>query len=145
LQAVYGSPFGAERDGRTHHGIDFRAPIGTGVLAVAPGTVDGLGWDDAGGGWFIRLRHADGTTTHYGHLAEFIVERSGDAVEAGARIAYSGNTGTTTGPHLHFGWRRDGQWLDPTSALGLSSSRTNGRGGLVALVALVALVVVGDS
>jgi murein DD-endopeptidase MepM/ murein hydrolase activator NlpD len=89
-----------------HSGIDFSAPVGTDVFAVADGTVTGAGWENPnnpkkGFGQRIRLSHADGTTSVYGHLTGIDV-REGQSIKQGMKIGDVGNTGTSTGPHLHF-------------------------------------------
>lgn len=100
-----------------HNGVDLRAAVGTPVLAVAAGTVERAGWDPSGGGNFVRLRHADGTSTHYAHLDSVNTTR-GAHVSAGDVIGHSGNTGASRGPHLHFAHKSaSGQWLDPTGKL----------------------------
>lgn len=90
----------------SHSGMDFRAAIGTPVYAVANGTVKGIGDTDgtcprASFGKWVFIEHGGiGLSTTYGHLSAFKV-RAGDRVKAGDLIAYSGNTGRSTAPHLH--------------------------------------------
>ncbi|WP_055553692.1 transglycosylase family protein [Streptomyces sp. NBRC 110028] len=101
-----------------HTGVDYAVPVGTPVHAVAPGTVVAAGWAGAFGCQVI-IRHAEGLYTQYAHLSALTV-RSGQTVEAGRRIARSGNTGNTTGPHLHFEVRttsRYGSDVDPLDHL----------------------------
>ncbi|MGR3932191.1 transglycosylase family protein [Streptomyces sp. BRA346] len=101
-----------------HTGVDYAVPIGTPVHAVAPGTVVAAGWAGAFG-YQVVIRHADGLYTQYAHLSALTV-RSGQTVDAGRRIARSGNTGNTTGPHLHFEVRttpRYGSDVDPLDHL----------------------------
>ncbi len=86
-----------------HNGADFRAPIGTPIIAAADGTVFATG--DNGRvqyGKFIALKHENGLATLYAHLSRIIV-KNGAQVKRGDIIGYSGNTGYSTGPHLHFG------------------------------------------
>jgi murein DD-endopeptidase MepM/ murein hydrolase activator NlpD len=98
---------------KAHNGVDYGAPIGTPVWAVADGTVTQAGYAGAAGNMVV-IRHANGFETQYMHLSRF-----GDGVRAGARvrqkqvIAYSGNTGRSTGPHLHFGLKRNGGYTNP--------------------------------
>lgn len=90
---------------RGHNGIDLALPVGTPVLAVDAGQVMGTGYEAGGFGNWIKLRHAWGESI-YAHL----LERTpilGDQVAAGQEIARSGNTGGSTGPHLHLGIRLD--------------------------------------
>lgn len=89
----------------THSGVDFRAAVGTPVYAAADGTVEGTGNTDttcpkASFGKWVFIRHTNGLATAYGHLS-LIKTSSGATVKAGDLIAYSGNTGHSTGPHLH--------------------------------------------
>jgi murein DD-endopeptidase MepM/ murein hydrolase activator NlpD len=89
-----------------HNGLDFGAPIGTAILAAADGTVAAQGNEDlycphGAYGKFIVINHSNGLTTLYGHLSKILVT-AGQTVTRGQLIAYSGNTGDVTGPHLHF-------------------------------------------
>lgn len=94
-----------------HDGIDIAVPVGTPVLAPKAGEVVASGFS-ASYGWFMRLSHANGYITFYAHLSR-AVSSIGETVAQGERFAYSGNTGMSTGPHLHFGIFRDGQFVDP--------------------------------
>lgn len=111
------SPFGTRRHPitglmTTHHGLDYGAPVGTPVYAVAPGRVVEVKQTPLGGKQ-ITINHADNTKTYYLHLSAFHVS-VGTAVSARQRIASVGNTGRSTGPHLHFGIKSpQGQWLNP--------------------------------
>jgi len=93
-----------------HHGLDFAAPEGSPVYAVAAGTIISAGWDDAAYGRRIKVLHDDGTVTLYAHLSGF-ARRSGE-VGVGTVIGYVGSTGNATGPHLHLEIRPDGGSLD---------------------------------
>lgn len=104
-----------EGDVRAHAGLDLAAPAGTPVRAAGPGVVVRAG--DAGGyGNMVVIDHGGGVTTRYAHLARADV-KPGDHVAAGAAIGAVGQTGRTTGPHLHFEVRRDGQPVDPRNEL----------------------------
>lgn len=92
------SGFGA-RWGVTHYGLDIAAPIGTPIHVPLDGTVVDSG-PASGFGLWVRVRHADGTITVYGHLNRSLVRR-GEQVSAGQVIAEVGNRGQSTGPHLH--------------------------------------------
>lgn len=86
-----------------YNGIDFGAPIGTPIVAAAAGDViiaRSGGWN-GGYGTYVVISHANGTQTLYGHMSKIIIE-SGERVYRGQTIGYSGNTGKSTGPHLHF-------------------------------------------
>jgi murein DD-endopeptidase MepM/ murein hydrolase activator NlpD len=93
----------------THPGIDFGASIGTPVKAALGGVVVGAGNMDLGGGGrcraygkWVMIKHSNGLSTLYGHLSVINVSM-GDNLVTGEILGYSGNTGATTGPHLHFG------------------------------------------
>ena len=88
------------RWGVLHGGIDIANSIGTPILAASDGVVIDCGPTGGYGNW-VKLRHADGTVTLYGHLSAWNVE-VGQRVWAGDQIAKMGNTGNSTGPHLHF-------------------------------------------
>ncbi|WP_193044079.1 M23 family metallopeptidase [Mycolicibacterium baixiangningiae] len=98
-KGVWTSGFGY-RWGVLHGGIDVAGPIGTPILAAADGVVTDVG-PTAGYGAWVKLRHADGTVTLYGHLNTWSVS-VGEQVMAGDQIATMGNRGNSTGPHLHF-------------------------------------------
>jgi len=111
------SGFGADRATDSHGGVDIAVPVGTPVKVAAPGVVVGVG-EDAESGKYVRVRHADGTITSYAHLSGFDVQR-GQTLEAGAVLGKSGNTGRSTGPHLHFKMRdASGRPVDPTKFYG---------------------------
>ena len=98
-RGVWTSGFGY-RWGALHGGIDIANSIGTPILAASDGVVVAAG-PQAGYGNWVKLRHADGTVTLYGHLSSWQVD-IGQRVWAGDQIAKMGNTGNSTGPHLHF-------------------------------------------
>lgn len=95
-----------------HKGVDLAADKGTPVAAFAAGTVDYIGESDAYG-LYIQLNHGNGITTFYCHCSE-LYARKGEMVELGQTIAAVGNTGKTTGSHLHFELKSDGVLLNPT-------------------------------
>lgn len=106
-----------------HSGQDFAVPIGTEVVAASAGTVVKAGGNGAGDGPAygnaIVIKHGNGTYSQYAHLSRIDV-RVGQAVAAGQHIARSGNTGNSTGPHLHFEIRTTpnyGSAIDPVSFL----------------------------
>ena len=98
-RGVWTSGFGY-RWGVLHGGIDIANAIGTPILAAADGVVISAGYQ-GGYGNMVKLRHADGTVTLYGHNSSVLVN-VGERVMAGDQIAKMGNTGNSTGPHLHF-------------------------------------------
>ncbi|HEX8941146.1 MAG TPA: peptidoglycan DD-metalloendopeptidase family protein [Candidatus Limnocylindrales bacterium] len=99
-----------------HAGVDLAAPLGTPVLAAAVGTVV-LAGRVPDGAVDVRIRHADGSETLYGHLDPTLDVHVGDQVEAGQQLGRVGLTGATTGPHLHFALTRGGEPLDPAAWL----------------------------
>jgi lipoprotein NlpD len=105
------SPFG-RRWGRVHEGIDMAAPIGTPVYAAGAGVVAYAGDRVRGYGNMVVIRHNDGMVTVYAHNSVLLVH-GGDVVAAGQEIARVGDTGRSTGAHLHFEVRRGGDPQDP--------------------------------
>lgn len=103
------------RWGRLHAGTDVGVPIGTTVRASRGGQVSVAGWV-GGYGNCVMIDHGDGITTVYGHLSE-ITTSVGSYVDQGQQIALSGNTGRSTGPHLHFEIRVNGSATDATPYL----------------------------
>ena len=99
------------RWGRLHAGADVGVPIGTTVRASRAGQVITAGWV-GGYGNCVIIDHGDGVTTRYGHLSEVTVS-VGQYVDQGQQVALSGNTGRSTGPHLHFEIRINGEPVDP--------------------------------
>ncbi|MFD6832016.1 peptidase [Streptomyces sp. TSRI0384-2] len=101
-----------------HTGVDFPVPTGTSVKAAASGTVVSAGWGGSYG-YQVVIKHADGKYSQYAHLSALTV-RGGQSVQAGQRIARSGSTGNSTGPHLHFEVRTGpgfGSDIDPLAYL----------------------------
>lgn len=98
---------------RAHNGVDYGTPTGTPVWAVADGTVTKAGWDN-GGGNRVCVKHAMSFETCYLHLSKISV-KPGQRVPQKTVLGESGNTGLSTGPHLHFGMMRGGKWVNPLS------------------------------
>lgn len=94
-----------------HQGVDWSTPVGTSVMASCGGTVSKAGWA-SGYGYCVFIEHEDGKQTRYGHLSKVLV-KVGQKVRQGEKIALSGNTGVSTGPHLHFEIRVNGTAVDP--------------------------------
>lgn len=107
LSSRYGS-----RWGRNHDGIDFSANEGTPIYAADNGTVIYSQFNDGGYGNLIKIDHANGYITYYAHCSK-LVAKEGDIVAKGDLIGYVGNTGRSTGSHLHFEVRKDGVPCDP--------------------------------
>ena len=109
------SPFGIRNDPFTgkksfHTGTDIAVKSGTQVKAAMSGKVYATGYSSVGGN-YILLQHKDGFMTYYGHLSKIYIKK-GASVKSGAKIALSGNTGRSTGPHLHFEIRKDGKYMN---------------------------------
>lgn len=111
------SGFG-HRWGRKHEGIDIPAPIGTPVVAVQDGTVKYSDRKIRGYGKMIVIEHPGKVFSVYAHLNKLMV-RSGDKVKRGQMIAHTGNTGRSTGPHLHFEIRIKNEARDPAEYVSL--------------------------
>ena len=94
-----------------HKAIDWATPTGTAIWASSGGTVSVAGWQ-SGYGYVVYINHPDGNQTRYGHLSKILVS-VGQKVKQGQKIALSGNTGRSTGPHLHFELRVNGTPVNP--------------------------------
>lgn len=110
------SPFGVRTDpilgtAALHSGMDFRAPIGMDAKVTAPGVVTKAGWN-GGYGRMVEVDHGNGFATRYGHLSEIDVT-VGEKLDAGAVIGKTGSSGRSTGPHLHYEVRHNGEAIDP--------------------------------
>ncbi|TPK74604.1 M23 family peptidase [Mesorhizobium sp. B2-3-3] len=110
------SPFGVRTDpilgtAALHSGMDFRAPIGMAARVTAPGIVTKAGWN-GGYGRMVEVDHGNGFATRYGHLSEIDVS-VGQRLDAGAIIGKTGSSGRSTGPHLHYEVRHNGEAIDP--------------------------------
>jgi murein DD-endopeptidase MepM/ murein hydrolase activator NlpD len=110
------SPFGVRTDpilgtAALHSGMDFRAPIGMAAKVTAPGVVTKAGWN-GGYGRMVEVDHGNGFATRYGHLSEIDVT-VGEKLDAGAVIGKTGSSGRSTGPHLHYEVRHNGEAIDP--------------------------------
>jgi murein DD-endopeptidase MepM/ murein hydrolase activator NlpD len=99
---------------RAHKGTDFAAAIGTPVKSTADGVIELVG-QQSGYGNVVMVKHQNRYTTVYGHLSRFGKFRSGQRVAQGDVIGYVGMTGMTSGPHLHYEFKVDGQQRDPLS------------------------------
>jgi murein DD-endopeptidase MepM/ murein hydrolase activator NlpD len=109
-----------------HYGVDYRASVGTPVYAVAEGRVTKSAYDNSSG-HYIAIRHNDNYTSYYLHLSRRSVG-AGAQVKARQVIGLSGNTGLSSGPHLHFGFRRpNGTWINPLSKRMIATPRLTGE------------------
>jgi murein DD-endopeptidase MepM/ murein hydrolase activator NlpD len=104
------NPFGG-RSSEFHDGVDFSCGYGTPVYATADGVVSFAGWDP-GYGRKVVINHGNGIITFYGHNSRLVVG-TGSHGKKGDLIAYSGNTGRSSGPHLHYGAYVNGQSINP--------------------------------
>ena len=98
---------------RMHHGVDLSLNVGDTVRTAISGTVVHISYDADGYGHYVVVSHPDGMETVYGHLSYALVSQ-GQFVYAGQPLAIGGNTGNSTGPHLHFETRMGGVAVDPT-------------------------------
>jgi lipoprotein NlpD len=104
------------RNGRKHEGIDIAAPKGTPVHSAADGKVVFSGWGPTGYGKMVIIKHKHHLTTLYAHNSKLLVKK-GSRVKQGQKISLMGNTGRSTGPHLHFEVRNDTHPKDPIKYL----------------------------
>ena len=109
------SPFGNRKHPilgftKHHNGTDFAAPTGTPIMASGNGTVIKAGWCGNGGNC-VRIRHNSSYTTGYGHMSK-IATKTGRRVRQGQIIGYVGNTGMSTGPHLHYTVSHNGKFIN---------------------------------
>lgn len=104
------------RGRRMHHGIDLKVQIGDTIYAAFDGKVRVTEFERRGYGYYVVLRHPNGLETVYGHLSGFLVSPD-DVVKSGDPIALGGNTGRSTGSHLHFETRFLGKSINPTAII----------------------------
>jgi murein DD-endopeptidase MepM/ murein hydrolase activator NlpD len=110
---------------RAHHGIDYATPIGTAIKAAYSGKVIFAG-RKGGYGKTVVIKHPAGYKTLYAHLNSFKVH-VGERVKRGDLIAYSGNTGKSTGPHLHFGLSLNNRWINPALKIVFTKGLTGSK------------------
>ncbi|MDR2682673.1 MAG: peptidoglycan DD-metalloendopeptidase family protein [Dysgonamonadaceae bacterium] len=109
------SPFGPRRR-RFHYGTDLKVQTGDTIYAAFDGKVRVKNYERRGYGYYVVLRHPNGLETVYGHLSKFLVEQN-ENVKAGQPIALGGNTGRSTGSHLHFEFRFLGNAINPAEII----------------------------
>lgn len=120
LTSEYGyrtNPFGGRR-GEFHPGVDLKGPLGDPVYATGDGIVEKSDWT-GGYGRAVTIRHENGLKTLFGHLSRLNVN-AGDKVKAGDLIGYIGSTGRSTGTHLHYEIRKNGEDVNPNPFLKLN-------------------------
>lgn len=116
LSSYFGQRSSPTRGASSNHkGVDWSTPVGTAVMASSGGTVVKAGWA-RGYGYVIYINHPDGRQTRYAHLSRVLVS-SGQSVSQGEKIALSGNTGISTGPHVHFEMLIGGTNVNPLKYL----------------------------
>lgn len=116
LTSNFGKRKAPKKGASTYHkGVDWATPKGTTVVASCGGTVAKAGWG-SGYGYVVYINHEDGRQTRYGHLSKVLVT-AGQKVSQGDKIALSGNTGVSTGPHLHFEILINGKQVNPLNYL----------------------------
>lgn len=119
VPGVITSEFGPRRY-RFHYGIDLRLKVGDSVLCAFKGKVRIIDYEPRGYGHYIVIRHDNGLETVYAHLNEVLIKLNQN-VKAGELIAYGGNTGHSTGPHLHFETRYIGNAINPAHIINFST------------------------
>ncbi len=116
LSSSFGKRTAPKKGASTYHkGVDWALPTGSAVVASCGGTVARAGWG-SGYGYVVYINHEDGRQTRYAHLSKVLVS-VGDKVSQGQKIALSGNTGVSTGPHLHFEILINGKQVNPMQYL----------------------------
>lgn len=119
------------RNGRMHSGVDFPTPSGTPMIAVSDGRIVGSSYHHAAGNKMSLQTDMRGIVAGYHHLSRFLAPH-GSTVSKGDIIARSGNTGRSTGPHLHFSIAKDGKYVNPNPYLqgaGVAGTGESGGGG----------------
>jgi len=112
---------------KMHDGVDYAAPAGSPVRAIAAGRVVRVG-PNGGYGNFVEIDHGNGVVTGYAHLQDFDVA-VGDELAAGQNLGRVGSTGDSTGPHLHLRARRDGRSIDPETLIGQNAEAAAAQAG----------------
>ena len=116
LTSRFGRRTAPKRGASTNHkGVDWGIPRGSSVVASSGGTVTKAGWG-GGYGYVVYIKHPGGAETRYAHCSKVLVS-AGQTVKQGQKIALTGNTGVSTGPHLHFELRLNGVPVDPFAYL----------------------------
>ena len=116
VSSTFGKRSAPTKGASTYHkAVDWAVPTGTAVNASCGGTVAKAGWG-SGYGYVVYINHEDGRQTRYAHLSKILV-KVGDTVKQGQRIALSGSTGVSSGPHLHFEILINGKQVDPLKYL----------------------------
>ena len=115
------SPYGWRRN-RMHKGTDIKVQVGDSIRSAWPGQVRIVGWDPRGYGYFVVVRHDNGLDTVYGHLSRPLVDEY-EPVKAGYVLGLGGNTGRSTGSHLHWEIRYLGEAMNPAGFVDFSTGQ----------------------
>ncbi len=115
------SPYGWRRN-RMHKGTDLKVQVGDSIRSAWPGQVRIVGWDPRGYGYFVVVRHTNGLETVYGHLSRPMVDEY-EMVPSGYVLGLGGNTGRSTGSHLHFEIRYLGEAMDPAGVINFGTGQ----------------------
>lgn len=129
VRGLITSEFGPRRY-RFHYGVDLRLKIGDSVRSAFSGKVRIIDFEARGYGHYIVIRHNNGLETVYGHLSAVLVNMNQN-VKAGQLIAYGGNTGHSTGPHLHFETRYIGNAINPTHIIDFATGHVRDKSFLI--------------
>lgn len=108
--------------GRMHKGLDIAMEVGDTVRSALPGVVKSVNYEARGYGHYVVISHDNGVETRYAHLSRPLVS-AGQRVSAGESIALSGNSGNSTGPHLHFETRVEGIAVDPRNVFDFNDGK----------------------
>lgn len=128
VNAPAGSTWGHYKSGGVHKALDFPTPTGTPVRAPLSGMAMRAGWDTTGFGTSIRSRDSDGNYSIFGHMSRLLVG-AGQSFSRGQVIGLSGNTGNSSGPHLHY--ERRHVLYDPSTSFNFTSALARNKGGPV--------------
>ena len=115
------SPYGWRRN-RMHKGTDIKVQVGDSIRSAWEGQVRIVGWDPRGYGYFVVIRHENGLETVYGHLSRPLIDEY-ERVPAGYVIGLGGNTGRSTGSHLHFELRYLGEAINPANVIDFATGK----------------------
>lgn len=119
------SPYGWRRN-RMHKGTDIKVQVGDSIHCAWDGQVRIVGWDPRGYGYFVVVRHNNGLETVYGHLSRPLVDEY-EPVKAGYVLGLGGNTGRSTGSHLHFELRYLGEAINPEHVINFASGELRNK------------------
>ncbi len=119
------SPYGWRRN-RMHKGTDIKVQVGDSIRSAWPGQVRIVGWDPRGYGYFVVVRHDNGLETVYGHMSRPMVDEY-EPVKAGYVLGLGGNTGRSTGSHLHWEIRYLGEAMNPANVVDFTTGQLKNK------------------